>query len=104
MKHLVRTIIWVAITVWLSTFVLLRVPAVQASLASTASEALAAKLGTKVEVGRVDLRLFNRVIIDNLLIYDQESRQMLRAGRVSATIQLLPLLDGKVSIDRKSVV
>ena len=98
MKHLVRTIIWVAITVWLSTFVLLRVPAVQAFLASTASEALAAKLGTKVEVGRVDLRLFNRVIIDNLLIYDQESRQMLRAGRVSATIQLLPLLDGKVSI------
>ena len=79
-------------------FALLRVPQVQTMLADTVSDALAEKLGTRVEVKRIDLRLFNRIIIDGLCIYDQHAKQMLRAGRTSATIDLIPLFEGRVSI------
>ncbi len=98
MKHLVRIIIWTVIVVCLLVFVLLRIPAVQLVLADNISEALEDKLGTKVEVGRIDLRLFNRIIIDDLAIYDQQKKVMLRAGRASVTVELMPLLDGTVSI------
>lgn len=74
MKHLVRIIIWTVIVVCLLVFVLLRIPAVQLVLADNISEALEDKLGTKVEVGRIDLRLFNRIIIDDLAIYDQQKK------------------------------
>ncbi len=98
MKHLVRITIWTVFTVYLFTFVLLRVPAVQTMLADNISEALAVKLGTKVEVGRIDLRLFNRIIIDDMTVYDQQKKRMLHTGRASATIDLLPLMEGEVSI------
>lgn len=79
-------------------FALLRVPKVQTMLADTVSNALAEKLGTRVEVKRIDLRLFNRIVIDGLCIYDKQAKQMLRAGRTSATIDLMPLFEGRVSI------
>lgn len=55
-------------------------------------------LGTKVSVGHIDIRFFNRLIVDDLLVYDQQQKKMLRAGRVSASIDLLPLFEGEVSI------
>lgn len=55
-------------------------------------------LGTKVSVGRIDVRFFNRLIVDDFLVYDQQKKKMLRAGRVSASIDILPLLEGEVSI------
>lgn len=67
-------------------------------LADTVSNALAKKLGTRVEVKRIDLRLFNRIVIDGLCIYDQHAKQMLRAGRTSVTIDLGSLFERKVSI------
>lgn len=98
MKHLVRIIIWTALAVYLFSFVLPRIPAVQTMLAATVSNAIANKLGTKVKVGRIDLRLLNRIIIDDMSVYDQQNSLMLRAGRVSATVELLPILDGRISI------
>ena len=64
-------------------FVLLRTPAVQAYVADNIESALESKIGSDVEIGTVDLRLFNRVIIDDVLIYDQARQQLLKAGRIS---------------------
>ena len=83
---------------YLLGFVVLRTPAVQAYVADTIEGALETKIGSDVELGTVDLRLFNRVIIDDVLIYDQARQQLLKAGRISVAIELLPLLDGKISI------
>ena len=85
-------------TLYMLGFVLLRTPAVQAYVADNIESALESKIGSDVEIGTVDLRLFNRVIIDDVLIYDQARQQLLKAGRISAAIELLPLLDGKISI------
>ncbi|MBQ0072799.1 MAG: translocation/assembly module TamB [Prevotella sp.] len=90
--------VWTCIIVYASAFVLLKIPAVQGRIGAIVSDALCQTLGTNVEIGNVDIRLFNRVITDDVLIYDQQQKQMLRASRISATVELLPLLHGEVNI------
>ena len=74
------------------------IPQAQNYLGSKVADAIADKLGTQVSIGRVNLGLFNRVIIDDVRIKDQQQQDMLRVGRLSVRLELLPLLDGKVAI------
>lgn len=48
--------------------------------------------------GYIDIRFPNRIIIDKVFIYDQAKKEMMRTGRMAATIDLLPLLENKYSI------
>ena len=73
-------------------------PPIQHFLGSQVSTALAQKLGTKVEVGRVDLGFLNRIIIDDVMLYDQKGDSMIYATRVSAKVDYLPFFNGKISI------
>jgi len=78
--------------------VLVHIPSVQAFLARQAAEALSSKIGTEVSVGRIDLGFFNRLIIDQVNIKDQQHADLFTADRMTARLQLLPLLEGRVSI------
>ena len=49
-------------------------------------------------VGRVDLGFFNRIIIDDVSMLDQQSDSMFYATRISASIDYIPLFEGKISI------
>ena len=40
----------------------------------------------------------NRVIIDDILIYDQNGQKLLTSSRASVKIDLIPLLEGRISI------
>ncbi len=71
---------------------------VQCFLGSEISKVLAQKLGTKVSVGNVNLGFFNRLIVDNVMIYDQQGDSMLYASRISAKVDYAPLMQGKISI------
>jgi hypothetical protein len=51
-----------------------------------------------VAVGRVDLGFFNRVIIDDVSMLDQKNDSMFYATRVSASIDFIPLFEGRISI------
>ena len=62
------------------------------------ASALSKKLGTQVEVGKVDIGLLNRVIIDDFELYDQQDKKMLSATRLSAKVDIPSLLKGKVSV------
>lgn len=42
--------------------------------------------------------LLNRIIINDLLLHDQTNREMIKVTRLSVKLDLLPLLDGKISI------
>ena len=59
---------------------------------------LAGKLGTSVSIGRLDYDLFSHISLYDVNIKDQQGRDMLNASRLSTRLDLLPLLDGKVSI------
>lgn len=53
---------------------------------------------TSVEIGKIDMGLLNRIIINNVKVNDQSGREMLKASRLSAKFDLLSLLEGKISI------
>ncbi len=91
--------IWTIIGLYLGLIVLLHIPAIQAVIGSRAAHVIEEKLSTKVEIGKVYLGLFNRLIIDDVLIFDQSGKKMLQASRLSAKVDLIPLIsDGKIRI------
>lgn len=98
MKHLARFIIWSFIAIYAIVFLVPKIPAVQERLGQEVQKLLSEELGTKVEIGSIDVRFPNRIIIDRVTILDRENKEMLRAGRLAGTIDLLPLLQEKYSI------
>ena len=75
-----------------------RIPFCQDLIGSKIAQILSDKLGTYVSVGRVDIGLFNRMIIDDVTILDQQNKRMLKISRLSASIDMLPLSTGKIRI------
>ena len=78
--------------------VLVHLSPIQHFLGSQVSMALAQKFNTKVSVGSIDLGFFNRLIIDDVMMYDQKGDSMLYASRISAKIDLIPLTENKISV------
>lgn len=59
---------------------------------------LSSLLKTRVSIGRIDMGFLNRIIIDDLLLHDQSGQELLKTTRLSAKFEILPLLQGKISI------
>ena len=98
LKNIVTACIWVLLGLFFALLLLPQIPFFQKKLGSYASTALSEKLGTRAEVGRVTFGLPSRVIIDDVLIFDQQADSMLRATRVSAKCDLSALARGKIVI------
>lgn len=96
-RAIVTTLIWILAGCYLLPALLLRIPTVQEYVGEQVAETVSEKLGTNVEVKRVDIVL-NRIIVDGLRIDDQERQPMLQATRVAAKIDLPLLLQGQVRI------
>ena len=90
--------------VYLIGLSLSKVPAVQSWAAGVLSRSLTDLLETKVVIGDVSPGLFNRVILDDIKIYDQKDSLMLNAARIAAKIRILPLLEKKVFIDNAQII
>ena len=97
MKRAINIIAWTAVGLYLGLVVLFHIPATQSFLGTTVSRALSDGLGTKVSVGRIDLGFINRLIIDDVYVYDQKGKQMLRVARLSAKIDPIALLEDRLS-------
>ena len=98
LKRIISIVIWTVIALNLLTAGLLHLPGVQQFLGDKVSALLEEQLGTKVSVGQIDLGLLNRIIIDDVLICDQQSKEMLRVSRISVKIDYMPLTEGKIHI------
>lgn len=98
LKHIFNSIIWTLVGVYVLLTVLVHLSPVQHFLGSQVSSVLADKFDTKVTVGSVNLGFFNRIIIDDVMMYDQKGDSMIYASRISAKVSLLPLLNHKISI------
>lgn len=97
-KHIVNAVIWVLVGLYLAVTILVNLPFVQSALGDAVASALSKKLGTQVWVGRVDLGLFNRIIIDDVRIADQRGETLLRSSRLSVKFDYLDLAQGKIVI------
>lgn len=83
---------------YMSCLLLVQLPPVQKFLGNQVAAAISSKLGTRVSINRIGLGFLNRLILDDVLILDQHQEKMLNVGRLSVKMELLPLMEGKVSV------
>lgn len=67
-------------------------------LTAEVADVLAGRLGTEVEVGDVEVGLFNRLVLRDVCLKDRAGEDLLRAGHLSAKVELRGLLRGEVSL------
>ena len=97
-KHIINITVWAILLLFIVLTIAVHLPAVQRQLGQQVSEVIGKKLGTEVQIGRVDLGIFNRLILDEVLIRDQQKDDMLHAARISAKVDVLSLLQGRIVI------
>ena len=98
-KYIIRILVWSIIGFHLILGILLNIPSVQGKLASLVSDELRKVLQTEITIGHVDVQLFNRIIIKDILLEDQQGEDLLKVDRLSARFEWSPLLDGKIVIN-----
>ena len=98
LKHIINWTVWSLLALYLLMIGATRLPFCQNFIGEKTAQILGDKLGTYVNVGRVDIGLLNRIIIDDVSIHDQQNKRMLTISRLSASIDLLPLTNGKIRI------
>ena len=97
-KHIINWTVWSLLALYLLLMAATRLPFCQAFFGEKIAGALSERLGTQVSVGRVDIGLPNRLILDDVSILDQQNKRLLSVSRLSASIDLWPLTDGKIRI------
>ncbi len=77
---------------------MLNIPLVQRKTAGIVATELKKVLGTELQIGRINLGLANRIIIEDVTVNDRTGREMIKVTRLSAKFDLLPMFNGKISI------
>lgn len=98
LKRTIRVFIGVLLSLYIGVILLLNLPYVQRQMSVFVSGQLSSVLGSELSIGRINLGFLNRIIIDDLKVKDLSDREMLKVTRLSAKFDLLPLLEGKISI------
>lgn len=78
---------------------LLNIPVVQRKMTLLIADELAELLNTELTIGKVDIGLLNRIIIDDVQLKDRSGGEMLKVTRLSAKFEITALLKGKISIN-----
>lgn len=97
-KHIIAVLLWVLAGLYTVAVVSLHIPVVQHSFVRAIENAVQEKLGTKVDIGTVSLGLLNRITVDEVMLYDQRGKEMVTCHRLSAKIDVLELLRGRIDI------
>lgn len=88
----VRWVVGIVLGVYIGTIVLLNIPNIQQAMSVFVAEELSEVLNTKVVIGRINIGLLNRIIIDDVLLDDQSGQEMLKVTRLSAKFDIMPFL------------
>ncbi len=98
LKYAVRILLGTLLGVYLGGIVLLNIPYVQGKLSVFVSEELKNLLHTEISIGKVDIGVLNRIIVEDVKLSDQQGGDLLKIARLSAKFELLPLLKKKITI------
>ena len=96
-KILVR-LVGTIVALYATIVLLFSLSFMQERLAIWTAGILSEQLKSKVEIGSVNLGFFNRVIINDVVVYEPSGKKMANIARVSASINLFSLLSGQVDI------
>ena len=81
-----------------SPIILLNIGKVQRFVVDKVTEALETKMDTKVEIGGVKLRLFNKLDLSDIYIADQQGDTLLFAEDLRVNIAIIPLFKREVEL------
>ncbi|MDR0799765.1 MAG: translocation/assembly module TamB domain-containing protein [Dysgonamonadaceae bacterium] len=103
MKKLSQYII-IGISLFFTVFyaipaVVLQIPSVQEEVASQVTGFLKKKIGTEVYIDKIELGLYNQLILKNVYLCDQQGDTVLTAKRIGAGFDVLPLFRKKIRIN-----
>lgn len=96
LKYIIITLLTLFWIFYATPAILLRIPYVQQKVANTATSELSGRLGVPVRIGNVDIEWFNRLVLENLYLEDENGNLLFEANHVSAGFEILPLLKGKI--------
>ena len=92
LKHIFSSIFTTMVIAYLLVVTLVHIPFIQNLLAREVSTLVGEKLGTRVLIGRVDIGFLNRLVADDVMIYDKSNKVMIKAARMAVKIDALTLL------------
>lgn len=98
LSYIVRFLAGFAISIVLGLVLFTALPATQRWLAAKVSNVLSTELQTEVEIQRARIGLFNRVVLDDILVLDQQKDTLLSATRLSVKVPLSSILSDKLRI------
>lgn len=94
----------VAVVLLLATVIICNSSYVQNKMIGLATDAIKKELNAEVQIGHVDINLFGqRVSVSDVLLKDQQNRDMLSVKEIWGNLRLLPLLRGRVVLKEFSV-
>ncbi len=91
-------------SLYLGLLLLASLPVAKMWLANRTAAALSEAIGSKVNIESVTLNLFNSLSIEGVAIHDQRQHEMVHVNRLDAAFDLLPLLNGRLSINNIKVL
>lgn len=101
LKSIFRTLkylIWTIVSVYALCVLLLHIPAVQEFMGEKVANILSQKIGSKVCIGKINLGFLNKIVIDDVEIYDQDNEKMIRLARLSTRVNLKSLEAKQLSL------
>ena len=101
MKNLEKILVQIVsllLVLYAAIVLLFSLPFMQTRLAGWTASILSKQLKSKVEIGSVNIGLLNRVIVNDVVIYEPSGKQFASIARVSANVNPSLLLAGKISI------
>lgn len=94
----------VAVVLLLVTIIISNSSYVQNKIIGLATDAIKKELNAEVQIGHVDINLFGqRASVSDVVLKDQQNRDMLSVKEIWGNLRLLPLLRGRVVLKEFSV-
>ena len=91
----------IVLGVYIGAILLLNIPAIQRFTGVFVAKELSRVLGTELTIGKINLGLLNRIIINDVVLRDPlsaEGKEVARIAHLSVKFDLMPLLQRRISI------
>lgn len=98
LEVLVRNMLIAIIIMVVGVLAIAEVPAVQTHFAQSVAKALQEQLGAEVRIGKVELSLFDRLVLKDVTLYDKAERELLKGKHLAVRVSLLDLAVGQVTL------
>lgn len=98
MKKIVYAILAALLGGYIALLLVTELPFFQKRLAQITEETISKKLGTKVSVSKTEIGLFNRLILHDVTIKDQNGKELLSTARLSLKLKMRSILRSPLTI------